>query len=66
MYSTTFKFKIKGSNYQEIVDKTSKEICSFLNVEVGELSKYANYEIDIEKDEQKQYNALVAVRIKNV
>jgi hypothetical protein len=66
MYSTTFKFTIEASNYQEIIEKIKLEISSFLNVEVDDLGKYVNYEIDIEQGNNKKYNAQATVRIKNV
>lgn len=70
MFSTTFRLSVEGSDYQNIIEKTQKELSSFLEVNVEDLGKYVSYEVDIEENKKGgstySYSAQVTARIKNV
>jgi hypothetical protein len=68
--SAVFKFRVDGSDYQNIQEKAKKELCDFIEVDLGELSKYVSYELEIEPNTKTtstySYTALVTARLKNV
>ncbi len=70
MNSATFKFRVDGSDYQNIQDKAKKELAGFIDIELEELNKYVAYELDIEPSLKASstysYTALVTARLKNV
>ena len=70
MNSAIFKFRVDGSDYRNLQDKAKKELAGFIEVEVEELNKYVNYELDISPSEKSastySYTALVTARLKNV
>lgn len=70
MNSATFKFKVDGSDYQNLQNKAKKELAGFIEVELEELNKYVSYELDISPNEKAastySYTALVTARLKNV
>ena len=70
MNSAVFKFRVDGSDYQNIQEKAKKELCDFIEVDLGELSKYVSYELEIEPNTKTtstySYTALVTARLKNV
>jgi hypothetical protein len=68
--SAVFKFRVDGSDYQNIQEKAKKELCNFIEVDLEELSKYVSYELEIEPNTKTtstySYTALVTARLKNV
>jgi hypothetical protein len=68
--SAIFKFRVDGSDYQNIQNKAKKELAGFINIELEELSKYVAYELEIEPSLKTtstySYTALVTARLKNV
>ena len=70
MNSAVFKFRVDGSDYQNIQEKAKKELCGFIEVDLEELSKYVSYELEIEPNTKTtstySYTALVTARLKNV
>jgi hypothetical protein len=70
MNSATFKFKVEGSDYQNLQDKVKKELAGFIEIDLEDLNKYVNYELDISATEKTastySYSALVTARLKNV
>ena len=70
MNSAVFKFRVDGSDYQNIQEKAKKELCNFIEVDLEELSKYVSYELEIEPNTKTtstySYTALVTARSKNV
>jgi hypothetical protein len=70
MNSATFKFKVEGSDYQNLQDKVKKELAGFIEIDLEDLNKYVNYELDISAIEKTastySYSALVTARLKNV
>lgn len=70
MNSATFKFRIDGSDYHNLQDKTKAELAGFIEVEIEDLNKYVSYELDISPVEKASstysYTALVTARLKNV
>lgn len=70
MFSTTFRFKVDGSDYQNIIEKSKDELASFLDISLEDLGKYVSYEIDIEENTKPSstysYSAQVVARIRNV
>jgi hypothetical protein len=68
--SAIFKFRVDGSDYQNIQTKAKKELSEFIDVDVEELSKYVAYELEIEPSLKASstysYTALVTARLKNV
>jgi hypothetical protein len=68
--SAVYKFRVDGSDYQNIQEKTKKELCGFIEVDLEELSKFVNYELEIEPNTKTtstySYTALVTARLKNV
>ncbi len=70
MNSATFKFKVEGSDYQNLQTKAKKELASFIEVDVEELNKYVSYELEISPIEKPastySYAASVTARLKNV
>jgi hypothetical protein len=70
MNSATFKFKVEGSDYQNLQDKVKKELAGFIEIDLEDLSKYVNYELEISPIEKTastySYAALVTARLKNV
>jgi hypothetical protein len=68
--SAIFKFRVDGSDYQNIRDKAKKELAEFIDIELEELSKYVAYELEIEPSLKApstySYTALVTARLKNV
>lgn len=70
MNSAVFKFRVDGSDYQNIQEKAKKELCGFIEVNLEELSKYVSYELEIEPNTKTtstySYTALVTARLKNV
>ena len=70
MNSATFKFKVEGSDYQNLQDKAKKELAGFIEIDLEDLNKHVNYELDIspiEKTASKySYVATVTARFKNV
>jgi hypothetical protein len=68
--SAVFKFRVDGSDYQNIQEKAKKELCGFIEVDLEELSKYVSYELEIEPNTKPNstysYTALVTARLKNV
>ncbi len=70
MNSAIFKFRVDGSDYQNIQTKAKKELSEFIDVDVEELSKYVAYELEIEPSLKASstysYTALVTARLKNV
>ncbi len=70
MNSAVFKFRVDGSDYQNIQEKAKKELCNFIEVDLEELSKYVSYELEIEPNTKTtstySYTALVTARLKNV
>ncbi len=70
MNSAIFKFRVDGSDYQNIQSKAKKELSGFIEVEIEELSKYVTYELEIEPNlkvpSTYSYTALVTARLKNV
>ena len=70
MNSAVFKFRVDGSDYQNIQEKAKKELCDFIEVDLEELSKYVSYELEIEPNTKTtstySYTTLVTARLKNV
>lgn len=70
MNSAIFKFRVDGSDYQNIQEKAKKELCGFIEVDLEELNKYVSYELEIEPNTKTSstysYTALVTARLKNV
>lgn len=70
MNSAIFKFRVDGSDYQNIQEKARKELSGFIEVEAEELAKYVSYELEIEPSlkvpSTYSYTALVTARLKNV
>jgi len=70
MNSATFKFKVEGSDYQNLQDKAKTELAGFIEIDVEDLNKYVNYEMEIspieKTDSTYSYAALVTARLKNV
>ena len=70
MNSAIFKFRVDGSDYQNIQDKAKKELSGFIDIETEELGKYVSYELEIEPSlkipSTYSYTALVTARLKNV
>lgn len=70
MNSATLKFKVEGSDYQNLQDKVKKELAGFIEVGLEDLNKYVNYELEISPIEKPSstysYAALVTARLKNV
>ena len=70
MNSAIFKFKVDGSDYQNIQDKAKKELAEFIDIDLEELSRYVAYELEIEPSLKTtstySYTALVTARLKNV
>jgi hypothetical protein len=68
--SAVFKFRVDGSDYQNIQEKAKKELCDFIEVDLEELSKYVSYELEIEPNTKTtstySYTTLVTARLKNV
>jgi hypothetical protein len=68
--SAVFKFRVDGSDYQNIQEKAKKELCNFIEVDLEELSKYVSYELEIEPNTKTtstySYTAIVTARLKNV
>jgi hypothetical protein len=68
--SAIFKFRVDGSDYQNIQNKAKKELAGFINIELEELNKYVAYELEIEPSLKTtstySYTALVTARLKNV
>jgi hypothetical protein len=68
--SAIFKFRVDGSDYQNIQEKAKKELAEFINVEIEDLGKYVAYELEIEPSLKASstysYTALVTARLKNV
>jgi hypothetical protein len=69
MRSATFKLTIYGDDYHELVEIAEKLISNFLNIEIEEISRYANYELLIIENtnmgDDSLYEADVTVRIKD-
>ncbi len=70
MNSAVFKFRVDGSDYQNIQEKAKKELSGFIEVDLEELNKYVVYELEIEPNTKTtstySYTALVTARLKNV
>ncbi len=70
MNSAVFKFRVDGSDYQNIQEKAKKELSGFIEVDLEELNKYVSYELEIEPNTKTtstySYTALVTARLKNV
>ena len=70
MNSATFKFKVEGSDYQNLQDKAKTELAGFIVIDIEDLNKYVNYEMEISPIEKPastySYAALVTARLKNV
>lgn len=70
MNSAIFKFRVDGSDYQNIQNKAKKELAGFIDIELEELNKYVAYELEIEPSLKTtstySYTALVTARLKNV
>jgi hypothetical protein len=70
MNSATFKFKVEGSDYQNLQDKVKTELAGFIEVDLEDLNKYVSYELDISPIEKPattySYAASVTARLKNV
>lgn len=70
MNSATLKFKVEGSDYQNLQDKVKTELAGFIEVNLEELNKHVNYELEISPIEKSastySYTALVTARFKNV
>jgi hypothetical protein len=70
MNSATFKFKVEGSDYQNLQDKAKTELAGFIEIDIEDLNKYVNYEMEISPIEKPAitylYAALVTARLKNV
>jgi uncharacterized membrane protein YkoI len=68
--SAIFKFRVDGSDYQNIQNKAKKELAGFIDIELEELNKYVAYELEIEPSSKTSstysYTALVTARLKNV
>jgi hypothetical protein len=68
--SAVFKFRVDGSDYQNIQEKAKKELSGFIEVDLEELNKYVSYELEIEPNTKTtstySYTALVTARLKNV
>jgi hypothetical protein len=68
--SAIFKFRVDGSDYQNIQNKAKKELAGFIDIELEELNKYVAYELEIEPSLKTtstySYTALVTARLKNV
>jgi uncharacterized membrane protein YkoI len=68
--SAVFKFRVDGSDYQNIQEKAKKELSGFIEVDLEELNKYVVYELEIEPNTKTtstySYTALVTARLKNV
>jgi hypothetical protein len=64
----TFKTIVQGDTHSEIVDNAEEEICLLLEVDQESISKYATYELLIEKndlfDAEFTYKAEVIARLK--
>jgi hypothetical protein len=39
MNSATFKFKVEGSDYQNLQDKVKKELAGFIEIDLEDLSR---------------------------
>lgn len=70
MNSAVFKFRVDGSDYQNIQEKAKKELSGFIEIDLEELNKYVSYELEIEPNTKTtstySYTALVTARLKNV
>jgi hypothetical protein len=70
MNSAIFKFKVEGSDYQNLQDKAKTELAGFIEIDIEDLNKYVNYEMEISPTEKPastySYAALVTARLKNV
>ncbi len=70
MNSATFKFRVDGSDYQNIQEKAKKELAGFMEIGSEDLGKYVSYELEIEPNQKSSstysYTALVTARLKNV
>jgi hypothetical protein len=70
MNSATFKFRVDGSDYQNIQEKAKKELTGFMEIGSEDLGKYVSYELEIEPNTKTtstySYTALVTARLKNV
>jgi uncharacterized membrane protein YkoI len=68
--SAVFKFRVDGSDYQNIQEKAKKELSGFIEIDLEELNKYVSYELEIEPNTKTtstySYTALVTARLKNV
>ena len=70
MNSAIFKFRVDGSDYQNIQEKAKKELTGFMEIGFEDLGKYVSYELEIEPNTKTSstysYTALVTARLKNV
>jgi hypothetical protein len=69
MRSATLKLTTYGDDYHELVETAEKLISNFLNVEVEDINRYANYELLIidntNMGNDATYEADITVRIKD-
>lgn len=69
MRSANLKLTAYGDDYQELVETAEKLISNFLNIEIEEISRYANYELLIIENtnmgDDSTYEADIMVRIKD-
>lgn len=65
---TTLRVTVYGDSHEDIVEKAEREICAFLEIDVEELDKKVNYELQVERDDafdaEFEYKAEVIARIK--
>jgi hypothetical protein len=69
MTSSTLKLTVYGEKYEELIQAAENLISDFLEVEISEISRYANYELLITENtnmgSDTSYEAELTVRIKD-
>lgn len=70
MISTSIEFTVSGSTYEEIVQKVKEYLAEFLDIDVSDVERKANIEINIsdtvESLDEDNYSAEVIAQVKNV
>ena len=69
MTSSTLKLTVYGEKYEQLIQAAENLISDFLEVEISEISRYANYELLITENtnmcSDTSYEAELTVRIKD-
>lgn len=69
MRSATLRLQVYGDSYDELIEATETQISNFLDIEVSDIQRYANYELIISDNSNMgsdaSYEADVIVRIKD-